>query len=68
MYLYFLLLISYCDTMINSYAIIFKLKVYLIFCMKLKKIIVLKSFSPDLEDLNKLKEINLNHVLICDKK
>ena len=55
--------------MINSYAIIFKLKSLFDILHEIKEnngfeII----YSPDLEDLIKLKEINLNHVLICDKK
>ena len=69
MYLYFLLLISYCDTMINSYAIIFKLKSLFDILHEIKENNSFEIiYSPDLEDLNKLKEINLNHVLICDKK
>ena len=69
MYLYFLLLISYCDTMINSYAIIFKLKSLFDILHEIKENNSFEIiYSPDLEDLIKLKEINLNHVLICDKK
>ena len=69
MYLYFLLLISYCGTMINSYAIIFKLKSLFDILHEIKENNSFEIiYSPDLEDLNKLKEINLNHVLICDKK
>ena len=69
MYLYFLLLISYCDTMINSYTIIFKLKSLFDILHEIKENNSFEIiYSPDLEDLNKLKEINLNHVLICDKK
>jgi len=69
MYLYFLLLISYCITMINSYAIIFKLKSLFDILHEIKEDNSFEIiYSPDLEDLIKLKEINLNHVLICDKK
>lgn len=55
--------------MINSYAIIFKLKSLFDILHEIKENNSFEIiYSPDLEDLNKLKEINLNHVLICDKK
>ena len=55
--------------MINSYAIIFKLKSLFDILHEIKENNSFKIiYSPDLEDLSKLKEINLNHVLICDKK
>ena len=54
--------------MINSYAIIFKLKSLFDILHEIKENNSFEIiYSPDLEDLSKLKEINLNHVLICDK-
>lgn len=55
--------------MINSYAIIFKLKSLFDILYEVKENNSFKIiFSPDLKDLNKLKEINSNHVVVCDKK
>tara|TARA_B100000401_G_scaffold416635_1_gene339109 strand:- start:46 stop:615 length:570 start_codon:yes stop_codon:yes gene_type:complete len=55
--------------MINSYAIIFKLKSLFDILHEIKENNSFEIiYSPDLEDLSKLREINLNHVLICDKK
>tara|TARA_B100000941_G_scaffold267302_1_gene223168 strand:+ start:322 stop:891 length:570 start_codon:yes stop_codon:yes gene_type:complete len=55
--------------MINSYVIIFKLKSLFDVLYEIRENNSFKIiYTPDLKDLIKLKEINSNHVLICDKK